>query len=199
MLGISNKLLSSKFILYLCHQGCMPAYYYYHDSQRMSRDKAWRTRVNKVKNTIEKKFSFKINDDPIFSLTEKSKLLKIKKIVLELPMRSLISPFNQNTLNEKLYSFSTADIIGEHKLGISRNSLKKRDTKFTSADINNIRRSIIWLNWFMYDENIMKKSTRPENVNLCLSSDAVNTFAVEGFDGLYNIAKYKKKSIKKVF
>ena len=43
-------------------------------------------------------------------------------------------------------------------LEIARNKLKKRDTRFTVADHNNIRRSIIWLNWFMFDESFEKNS-----------------------------------------
>ena len=111
----------------------------------------------KSKNRIEKKFGIKINDDPILAINQRSKILKIRKSVLELPMRALISPFNKHTLNEKLYIFSTADVIKDYKLEIARNSLKKRDIRFTAADINNIRRAVIWLNWFMFDETLEKK------------------------------------------
>ena len=99
-------------------------------------------------------------------------------------------------MNEKLYIFSTADVIKDYKLEIARNSLKKRDIRFTAADINNIRRAVIWLNWFMFDETLEKKPATPENVSLCLSFDARAVFISDGFDGLYKIAKYKKRDLK---
>ena len=199
MLGITNKLLNDKFLLQLSNQGCLPAFYYYKEIQRISARKDWFSRVQKVKNRIEKKFGIKINDDPILAINQRSKILKIRKSVLELPMRALISPFNKHTLNEKLYNFSTADVIKDYKLEIARNSLKKRDIRFTAADINNIRRAVIWLNWFMFDETLEKKPATPENVSLCLSFDARAVFISDGFDGLYKIAKYKKRDLKKLF
>ena len=48
-------------------------------------------------------------------------------------------------------------------------------------------------------KNIMNKSTRVENVDLCLSQDAVAVFAIEGFDGLYRISKKNKKRLKACF
>ena len=199
MLGITNRLLKEKFLLQIADQGCLPAFYYYKEIQRISATRDWFSRVQKVKNRIEKKFAIKIDDDPILAINQRSKILKIRNSVLDLPMRALISPFNKHTLNEKLYNFSTADLIRDYKLEIARNSLKKRDIRFTVADHNNIRRSIIWLNWFMFDESFEKKPATPENVSLCLSLDARAVFISDGFDGLYNIAKYKKRDLKKLF
>ena len=199
MLGITNTLLNDKFLLQLTNQGCLPAFYYYKEIQRISASRDWFIRVQRVKNRIEKKFAIKINDDPILAINQRSKILKIRKSVLDLPMRALISPFNKHTLNEKLYIFSTADLIRDYKHEITRNQLKKRDIRFTTADHNNIRRAIIWLNWFMFDESLEKKPATPENVSLCLSFDARAVFISDGFDGLYKIAKYKKRDLKKLF
>ncbi len=199
MFGIKNTILNDKFVLFLIDQGCMPAYYYYRSSISRSGDRFWTVKVGKLKKKIEKKFNFLINEDPHYALVQKSKILKIHQKVLDLPMRALIYPFNGNTLNQKLYKFSTSDTLREFKRDIANGSLKKREIRFTSADHNNIRRSIVWLNWFMFDENIMKKTSRIENVSLCLSQDAVTVFAVEGFDGLYKISKKNKRKLMACF
>ena len=199
MFGIHNKILNDKFVLFLIDQGCMPAYYYYRASISRSGDRFWTVKVSKLKNKIEKKFNFLINDDPHYALVQKSKIIKIHQKALDLPMRALIYPFNGDKLNQKLYQFSTRDRLRDFRREIANGSLRKRETKFTTADHNNIRRSIVWLNWFMFDENIMNKSTRVENVDLCLSQDAVAVFAIEGFDGLYRISKKNKKRLKACF
>ncbi len=199
MFGIQNTILNDKFVLFLIDQGCMPAYYYYRAKQSRIGDRHWIIRVRKLKNKIEKKFNFSINEDANYALLEKSKILKIHQKILDLPMRALIYPFNGDKLNQKLYQFSTRDTIRDFKREISNGSLKKRDIKFTAADHNNIRRSIIWLNWFIFDENIMKKTTRIENVDLCLSQDAVHVFAIDGFPGLLEITKKNKRKLKECF
>ena len=77
--------------------------------------------------------------------------------------------------------------------------LKRNEQKFTTADVNNIRVSIIWLNWFMFNEDISKQPTRPNNVGLCLTQDALVVHAQDGLEGLYKIAKYKKRELRKLF
>lgn len=199
MFGITNTLLTDKFVNFLTDQGCLPAFFYYKDTQSRSGNRHWAINVNRVKTRIEKKSKIIINTDPQYALIQKSKLIKINRNVLDLPMRSLIYPFNGNTLNEKLYNFSTRDKLRDYRKHIDRGKLRKREIKFTSADLNNIKRAIIWLNWFMFDDSLQKTSTRPKNVDLCLSQDAVTVFALEGFDGLYRIAKKKKRDLKKCF
>ena len=49
MLGITNKLLNDKFLLQLSNQGCLPAFYYYKEIQRISARKDWFSRVQKSK------------------------------------------------------------------------------------------------------------------------------------------------------
>ena len=126
-------------------------------------------------------------------------ILKINRNVDELPMRSLMNPFNSKTLNEKLFTFSTSDTIGKYKHWITEKNLRKRDQIFSSQDINLIRSSIIWINWYMFDQALQKKSTRPANLDFCVSQDALTIHAIDGLDGLYKIAKYNKRELKILF
>jgi hypothetical protein len=199
MLGITNTSLKEKFILFLCHQGCLPAYHFYRDHLSRQNDRGWQVRVSAVKVKIEKKFQISISDDPLERIKEKAKLLKLNKGVINLPMRALINPYNNQKLNEKLFAFSPSDTIKDYKYAISNNSLKRMDQNFTTADVNNIRASIIWLNWFMFNEDILKQPTRPNNVGLCLTQDALLINAHDGLEGLYKIARYNKRDLKRLF
>ena len=199
MLGITNKNLKDKFILFLCNQGCLPAYHFYRDRLSRQNDKNWQSKINKIKTKIERQNQITISDDPHNRIREKGKLLKLNREIIKLPMRALINPFNNQKLNEKLFAFSPSDRIEDYKYAITNNMLKKRDQKFTTADINNIRVSILWLNWFMFNEDILKQPTRPNNVGLCLTQDALLVHSKDGLEGLYKIAKYKKRELKRLF
>lgn len=198
MLGITNTNLKKQFISFLCHQGCLPAYHFYRDNLSRQNDVGWQNSILSVKNRIERKLKITISDDPIHRIKEKAKLLRLNREIINLPMRALINPYNNQKLNEKLFIFSPSDKIKDYKYAITNNSLKRMDQKFTTADVNNIRASIIWLNWFMFNEDILKQPTRPQNVGLCLTQDALVVHAHDGLEGLYKIAKYKKNDLKKL-
>ena len=199
MLGITNTNLKKQFISFLCNQGCLPAYHFYRDNLSRQNDVGWQNSILSVKNRIERKLKITISDDPIHRIKEKAKLLRLNREIINLPMRALINPYNNQKLNEKLFIFSPSDKIKDYKYAITNNSLKRMDQKFTTADVNNIRASIIWLNWFMFNEDILKQPTRPQNVGLCLTQDALVVHAQDGLEGLYKIAKYKKRELRKLF
>ena len=115
--------------------------------------------------------------------------MSIKKEIQNFPMRALINPWNNDKLNIKLSEFDRTKKIKEYSYGIGTNKLSYRGIKFTSVDLNNIRQSIIWLNWFTYN---IPKISRPDRNQLCMSSTALSIAVSGDLNELYKHARYEK-------
>ena len=199
--GITNKhLRDKKFLLLLTHHGSVPAYFHLKDIIRGQRDEFSITR--RYTDLFIKKYGISLsNDRGAFSLKEKAKLSLIKDEIEKEPMRALISPINNPELNKKLFDFRISEKIGDYQNLIKSNNIskfKEKNINITSADINKLKQSIIWLNWFLYHSN-KDASVRPKRLQLCLSDNAIDVFAFEGLEGLYKKSKKNKRALKKYF
>ena len=122
-------------------------------------------------------------------------LITPKAATKKLPIRSLIHPTHNKSLNDKLSKVWWEEKIYDYERSIRYKSLSIREDKvdFTAADVKKIRFAIMWLNYFMTQKSkiVIKDS--------CLSKDARLVFLEKGFSGLYNIAKSDKRILKKYF
>ena len=199
--GITNKhLRDRKFLITLTSHGSIPAYFHLKDIIRGQKDEFSLTK--RYTDLFFKRYGISLsNDRGAFSLKEKAKLSLINDDIAKEPMRALISPINNPELNKKLFDFRVSEKIGDYQSFIKTNNIskfKKRNLNITSADINKIKQSIIWLNWFLYHSN-KDASVRPKRLQLCLSDNAIDILALEGLQGLYKKSKKNKRALKKYF
>ena len=150
------------------------------------------------KNEMKKRHPYlqkELDADPIKALNFRKKLFTLKREVLELPFKSLINPFNNPDLNNKLFNISPSITLNNKKHDIKNKSLREPGIRFTSADYNKIRLSILWVNWFLYHETSL---SRPKHLNLCLSQDAYSLLITSkrGPLELLNYAKVNKRELK---
>ena len=192
---ITNKHLDDKFLKYLTLQGSKPAFAFL--AYQLNRQPAKRKDINIIKKNAKKRNpDIKFEFDSIAAIKEKKNLMSIKREIQNFPMRALINPWNNDKLNIKLSEFDHTKKIKKYSFGIGANNLSHRGVKFTSADLNNIRQSIIWLNWFTYD---IPKISRPARNQLCISPTALSIVISSDLNELYKYARYEKKILKKYF
>tara|TARA_X000000368_G_scaffold361053_1_gene305071 strand:+ start:907 stop:1842 length:936 start_codon:yes stop_codon:yes gene_type:complete len=122
-------------------------------------------------------------------------LITPKAATKKLPIRSLIHPTHNKSLNDKLSKVWWEEKIYDYERSIRYKSLSIKEDKvdFTTADVKKIRFAIMWLNYFMTQKS--KTSIKDS----CLSKDAKLIFLEKGFSGLYKIAKSDKRILKKYF
>jgi hypothetical protein len=122
-------------------------------------------------------------------------LITPKVATKNLPIRSLIHPTHNKSLNDKLSKVWWTEKICDYERSIRNKSLsiKEDEIDFTAADVKKIRFAIMWLNFFMTN----KSKTLIKD--FCLSQDAKLVFLEKGFSGLYKIAKSDKRILKKYF
>ncbi len=120
-------------------------------------------------------------------------LITPKQQTLKMPIKALMNPYINKSLNEKLSSAYWDDSLESCERYIRTNSFKINNQTLTTADINNIRFSIVWLNHCMSFPRALADATR------LLSKDARSEFLKTGFDGLHKIAKGNKVLIKNLF
>ena len=122
-------------------------------------------------------------------------LITPKAATKKLPIRSLIHPTHNKSLNDKLSKIWWEEKLYDHERSIRYKSLsiKEDNVDFTSADVKKIRFAIMWLNYFM------TQKSKTVIKDFCLSKDARLVFLEKGFSGLYNIAKSDKRILKKYF
>ncbi len=122
-------------------------------------------------------------------------LLTPKKKTKKLPLRSLMHPSHNKTLNDKLSRVWWEEKIQDYEKDIRYLSMTVEgdEIDFTTADIRKIKFGIVWLNFFM------SQNSRSKLINPCLSKHAQLVFLEDGFSGLYKIAKSNKRQLKKYF
>ena len=118
-----------------------------------------------------------------------------KKRIERLPLRALINPTNNPTLNNKLSQVYWDETLEQNEKNIRFSNLifDDQDLIFTASDIKKIRFSIIWLN------HIMSMKLKTKLYQKCLSNDAFKIFISEGFRGLYRISKKNKRKLNRFF
>ncbi len=121
-------------------------------------------------------------------------LLMPKKKIKRLPIRSLMHPSHNKTLNDKLSRVWWEEKLQDYEKKIRYKSMTNVDgVDFTNADIKKIRFGIVWINSFM------SKNSKIKFKDSCLSNHAKLVFLEDGFSGLYKIAKSNKRQLKKYF
>ena len=192
---ITNKLLDEKFLKYLAYQGSVPALSFL--ISKLNKEPHRRKDIPNIRSYSQKRNpQMKVTYNAIEAISHKKNLLSIDKQLQSFPMKSLINPWNNEKLNIKLSAFNSSKRIKRYAFSISANNLSHRGEKFTSADINNIRQSIIWLNWFHFNA---PKISRPSQNQLCMSTKALSIAVTGDLNELYKFAKYDKKILKKYF
>ena len=192
---ITNKHLDDKFLKHLAYQGSVPAFSFFID--RLNKEPHRRKDIPKFKSYAKKRHpDMRINFNAIEAIAHKKNLISIDKELQNFPMKALINPWNNEKLNIKLSSFNSSKRIKKYSFSIGANNLSHRGEKFTSADMNNIRQSIIWLNWFHLNS---PKISRPGQNQLCLNSHALSIVLAGDLNELLKYAKYDKKVLKKYF
>lgn len=182
MFGINNKLLDEKFLRKLSIEGCLPAFFVYkrkifHDERKIN----W-LRKRMPRSVQEEALSIDISQEHLY----RQKLLPIHKNLLSLPMTTLIHPENGTSLNERLIRCRRATIEDFEKILSDFKRYNNEDGIFIPLDIKKLRRSLIFLNWFIQQSPSEHFSVRaiPEGV--------IKEISVED-----NIKDLKKKLVEK--
>ena len=162
MFGINNKLLDEKFLRKLSIEGCLPAFFVYkrkifHDERKIN----W-LRKRMPRSVQEEALSIDISQEHLY----RQKLLPIHKNLLSLPMTTLIHPENGTSLNERLIRCRRATIEDFEKILSDFKRYNNEDGIFIPLDIKKLRRSLIFLNWFIQQSPSEHFSVRaiPEGV-----------------------------------
>ena len=196
MFGITTHLANEKYLIFLCSQGSLPAFFYL--KHLYSKEVNAIQKILELKKYIKKKHPYlhkELDADPIKSSNYRKKLFTLKKQVLELPFKSLINPYNNPDLNVKLFNISPSITIGEKPIYIKNRNLMVSNIRFTAADFNKIRLSILWVNWFLFQNTSL---SRPKHLSLCLSQDAYSSLIIskQGPLELLKYANANKRELK---
>ena len=184
MFGIDNRLLDERFLRKLSIEGCLPAFFIYkrkvfHDERKVN----WLQR-RMPRSIKEKVLSIDISQEHLF----RQKLLPIHKNLLSLPMTALIHPENGKSLNERLIRCRRATIEDYEKVLSNFQRHKTEDVIFIPLDIKKLRRSIIFLNWFIQQSPTERFSVR------AMPEEVIKEISVED-----NIEDLKIKLVEKAF
>lgn len=162
MFGINNKLLDEKFLRKLSIEGCLPAFFVYkrkifHDERKIN----W-LRKRMPKSVQEETLSIDVSQEHLY----RQKLLPIHKNLLSLPMTTLIHPENGISLNDRLIRCRRNTIEDYEKILSDFKRYNNEDGIFIPLDVKKLRRSIIFLNWFIQQSPSENFSVRaiPEDV-----------------------------------
>jgi len=190
--GISTTSLKDKQYNYLISCGSTSAKVILEHRYRLNHSK--KLILAKHINKIEKrgiKFNKFYSDLNKFDVM--AALITPKQKCLSMPVKALMNPFINKTLNDKLSSMYWDDTLESVEYYIRNNSFKIKNKTITTADINNIRFSIVWLN------HCLSFPRRLNNPTQLLSKDARGVFIKSGFNGLQKIAKGNKVFLRKLF
>lgn len=190
--GITTSLLKDKEYYYLVSCGSTSAKVIL--EQRYRNDAVKKIKIAQHVKKIETrgiKFNSFYNQLKIFDVMAALITPKIK--VHKMPLKALINPYINKSLNEKLSLLWWKDTLDRFEYKIRSNHLVINDIKFTSSDINKIRFSIVWLNHIV-------SFPRPLNIkSALLSNDAKHEFLKSGLNGLQKISKGNKIFIRNLF
>jgi hypothetical protein len=192
--GITADFLKDKDYMNLIFIGSTPALIKYKDSLKNNNLK-----LSKLNSNIKKlkEDGIKFNEAAFIHenrMKTYARLFALVYKVGKLPFRTLINPFIDTTLNNKLSKVHYEVLIEHMEKQIKSNNLKIDNISFNTREVNQIKFSIVYLTQFM------TKAQPVLNVSsMCLSKDAQKVFIRDGFEGLYKIAKKNKLKLREVF
>lgn len=190
--GITTGLLKDKEYFYLVSCGSTSAKVILEQSHR--RDPVLTRRIARHVKKIESrgiKFNSWYDELKIFDVM--AALITPKNKCLNMPLKALINPYVNKSLNEKLSMLYWQDTLEKFEYKIRSNHLQIGTILFTTADINKIKFSIVWLNHIMQFPRSLKIE------GMLLSRDARHEFLTHGLNGLQSISKGNKIYLRKLF
>ena len=187
--GLSIKDLKEKQLYYLMAHSCPSAKSILEQRYRTNSVKLHKIRT-KFRDFESSGIIFNKIYDALNPIDRNKTLINIREEIKNMPMRSLINPFIGKTLNKKLSRIHWENKIIENEYAIRKNNLQIEDNAFTVQDINQIRFSIIFLNNF-------KHYKKEDELDMCVSQDALRVFVSEGIEAFIGIAKGNRRYFKK--
>ncbi len=188
--GLSIKDLNEKQLYYLMAHSCPSAKSILEQRFRTNSVKLYKVR-KKFREFESSGVLFNKFFEALKPIDRNKTLIDIRNEIENMPMRSLMNPFINNSLNKKLSSIHWENKINQNEYAIKKNNLKIEDNTFTTQDINQIRFSIIFLNNF-------KHFKKQDELDMCISKDAMRVFVSEGSEAFIRIAKGNKRFFKRI-
>ena len=200
--GIDLNKLEPKKFRKLISLGSSPAYYCYMNRLNQVRNSdpgRFRIKKNEIDKYLETlkedgiKFNLIMGYEKVSVVTQL--FINVPSLVENMPMRALMNHFNNYALNKKLHTFYQSVTIKNKKYHINNNSLKSDSERFTTADINKIRFSLLLLNFFSSNE--AKRTHKLLKPKAVLSRKGIDIYRNHGFPGLLKLAKPGTKRVLK--
>tara|TARA_B100001093_G_C26728987_1_gene971321 strand:- start:94 stop:1098 length:1005 start_codon:yes stop_codon:yes gene_type:complete len=170
--GISSRILTSKFLNDLLEFRCLSALIYLEEEAKKNNNFKEQNKLSRIqKNIFKKKLEY------LNSLSKRERQEKISELIPttypsinKLPIRALINPTNSSIVNKKLQKFSYNKPILNldsklKKLGFPATFSGE---SFSIRQLDELRRGIVWLNWFYKDQN--QNPLRPKKVVMSSSA-----------------------------
>lgn len=193
--GINSRILSSSFLENMLKFKSFNAYICLEEEAKKNHDFRQQKRLKRIKKNI-----FKEELDYLDSLNKRERQTKISELIpttypsiSHLPIRALISPINTKVINKKLQSFSYNKPILDLDAKLKKLGYPATfdGESFSVKQLDDLRRAIVWLNWFWND--IANNSIRPKK-EIFSSEIMKNLTFLKTND---EILKYIKKITKK--
>ena len=183
--GISKKDLDQKLLTSLVILGDVGAYLI--REKQIQRTYSSQNKIENLKKIIPLSTLKKIEDIDEY---QKSKLRNsfflLNPKIYDFPVQSLINTIiNNPSLNNKLCKLSFEIKLIDIENAIKNNTLKKKYSDFTTADNNNLKKSILLLNF------VTNQELRTQN-NLCFSKEILEK--ISGFSDSKDVYKYLIKT-----
>lgn len=173
----------------LAKLGCEPAFHAF--ALQNATAASEKKKIKKIQDTHQ----FKYYENTIEKRKASAKLTLFSKSLDHYPLRTLVNPLNKPKLNTKLSIFNKKTINSiKFPLRMGKPFTIKSGQKrieFTTNNINQIKISILFLNWNILNPNYRKKTY---SSSLCLNDNALELLATKGINGLIKAAKKKDRS-----
>lgn len=173
----------------LAKLGCEPAFHAF--ALQNAKAASEKKKIKKIQDTHQ----FKYYENTIEKRKASAKLTLFSKSLDHYPLRTLVNPLNKPKLNTKLSIFNKKTINSiKFQLRMGKPFTIKSGQKrieFTTNNINQIKISILFLNWNILNPYYRRKTY---SSSLCLNDNALELLATKGINGLIKAAKKKDRS-----
>lgn len=149
----AKKILNDSFLENLISEQCISAYLLYKRINKYDPKKTKKLDVflNNFRE-MEKEIINGLGNADAAALSQKL-LSNLNDEIDSLPIRALSHPMNKNAINLRLKSINWDKTIGQLEKNLKSNKeFKLKNNIFFTQQKNILKRAIVWLNWFVYDE-----------------------------------------------